>query len=130
MTRNIASAHLIVERAVSQEVQQFTTRHIVLGIHHVEVACLWIYDNAIRHLHLRQLWGCRQLRGHHLMSADVDDAIGLGVRIDKVERVSNDTQVANADIQLSTHTELSVCLRLQPQQRALLVGIIATRGDP
>ena len=52
MRRNIACAYLIVERAVRQEMQQFATRHVVLGIHQVEVAVRRMYDDAVGHTHI------------------------------------------------------------------------------
>ena len=52
MSRNIACAHLIVERAVGVEVQQLAARHVVLRIHQVEVVIRRMYDDAVGHAHV------------------------------------------------------------------------------
>ena len=56
---DIASFDLPVEGAVREEMQQFTTRHIVLRIHQVEVAMQRVHDDAIGHAYLADLWRIR-----------------------------------------------------------------------
>ena len=80
MGGDIARLHLPVERAIRQEVQQFTTGDIILGIHQVEIAMDGIHDNAVWHTDLADLWRLRELGANHLMAAHIYDAIGNGVR--------------------------------------------------
>ena len=96
MCRNITSTHLPVKSAVWQEVQQFTTRYIVLCIHQVEVALQRIHDDAVWHTDHLDLFRRREAVAHQLMSTNVDDAVGDGIchrqftplRAVEVERVA------------------------------------------
>ena len=55
MGRDIACLDLPVEGAIRQEVQQFTTGNIVLGIHQIEITMDGIHDDTIWHTNLTDL---------------------------------------------------------------------------
>ena len=81
MGRDVARADAPVEGSIRQEMKQFAARHIVLGIHDVEVLIDWIHDNAIRQAYLAHLWSGAQMVCHLLMSPYVYYTITYGVAL-------------------------------------------------
>ena len=79
MGRDIARLDLPVESTVRQEVQQFTTGDIILGIHQIEIAMDGIHDDALGHTDLTDLWCIGKRRRDNLMGSDIDDAVCNGI---------------------------------------------------
>ncbi len=103
MSGNVARLHAPFQDAVGREAEQFAARHIVLGIHDVEVLIDWIHDNAVRQAYLAHLWRGAQMVSHLLMSPHVYYTITYGValkylapgRADIIQGVTNDTHIAD-----------------------------------
>ena len=103
MGRDVARADAPVEGPIRQEMKQFAARHIILGIHDVEVLIDWIHDNAVRQAYLAHLWRVAQMVSYLLMSPHVYYTITYGValkylapgRADIIQRVTNDTHIAD-----------------------------------
>ena len=81
MGRDVARADAPVEGSIRQEVEKFAARHIILGIHDVEVLVDRIHDNAVRQAYLAHLWRGAQMVSHLLMSPHVYYTITYGVSL-------------------------------------------------
>ena len=103
MGRDVARADAPVEGSIRQEVEQFAARHIVLGIHDVEVLIDRIHDNAVRQAYLAHLWRVAQMVSHLLMSPHVYYTITYGVALKYlapgcayiIQGVTNNTHIAD-----------------------------------
>ena len=121
-----------------QEMKQFTAGHIVLGIHEIEITMDGVDDNAVRHADLTDLRGSREAGADNLMSSDIDNTIGDGIRhrdltpltTVEIEGIAYDAQVADCLIQMSAYLHLTASTLYQPPEAARLVGIVAARGHP
>ena len=76
MGGDVASLNFPVESAIGEEVQQLTTRYIVLRVHQVEIALQRVHNDAVGHADIADLRGIREAGADHLMSAHIDDAVG------------------------------------------------------
>lgn len=111
---------LPVESAVREEVQQLTTRYIVLRIHQIEVALQRIHDDAVWHTDIADLWGVGEAGADYLMASHIDDAVGDRVRhchltpltAIEVERVAHDAQIADSLVQMTTYLHTAIVVLL------------------
>ena len=119
---DITGLYLPVEGAVREEMKQFTARHVVLGIHEIEITMDGVYDDAVWHTDLIDLRGIRETGAYNLVGSHVDDAIGDGIRhrylapltAIEIERVAYDAEVADGLIQVSAYLRLPITVGLQP----------------
>ena len=119
---DVASLYLPVEGAVREEMKQFTTRHVVLRIHKIEITMDGIYDDAVWHTDLIDFWRIRETGANNLVGSYVDDTIGYGIghrylapltAIEK-ERVAYDAEIADGLIQMSNHLHLAISPLVKP----------------
>ena len=122
MGRDITGLYLPVEGAVGEEMEQFATRHVVLGIHEIEITMDGVYDDAIWHANLTDLRGIRETGAYNLVGSYVDDTIGYGIRHSylapltaiEIERVAYDAEVADRLIKVSNHLHLTITPLIKP----------------
>ena len=116
MGRDITGLYLPVEGAVREEMKQFTARHVVLGIHEIEITMDGVYDDAVWHTDLIDFWRIRETGAYNLVGSHVDDAIGDGIRhrylasltAIEIERVAYDAEIADGLIQMPNHLHLTI----------------------
>ena len=85
------------------EVQQFATRHVVLGIHQVEITVHWMHDDAIGHTHLLQFLRIGKTGANQLMATHIDNAIRARILLGllvitnaiEIEGIAYDAEVGN-----------------------------------
>ena len=119
---DVASLYLPVEGAVREEMKQFTTRHVVLSIHEIEITMDGVYYNAVWHTDLTDFWRIREAGVYNLMSSYVDDTIGYGIRHSylapltaiEIERVTYYAEIADGLIQMSNHLHLTISPLIKP----------------
>lgn len=122
MGRDITRLDLPIKSAVRQEVQQFATGNIILGIHQIEITMDGIYDDAVWHADLCHLRCIGQRGTDYLMGTHVDDAISDGVlhrhltplTTIEIEGVAHDAEVADGLLQTTAYRHPAVCILHQP----------------
>ncbi len=82
MGGDVASADTPVEGAVGKEMEQFAARHVVLGVHDIEIFVDGVHKDAVRQAYLAHLGRGAQVVGHLLVGSDVDDAVTYGVALE------------------------------------------------
>ena len=119
---DIARLYLPVEGAVREEMKQFTTRHVVLSIHEIEITMDGVYDDAVWHTDLIDFWRIGETSAYNLVGSYVDDTIGYGIRHSylapltaiEIERVAYDAEIADGLIQMSNHLHLAISPLVKP----------------
>ena len=119
---DIARLYLPVEGAVREEMKQFATRHVVLGIHEIEITMDGVYDDAVWHTDLIDFWRIGETSAYNLVGSYVDYTIGYGIRHSylapltaiEIERVAYDAEIADGLIQMPNHLHLTITPLIKP----------------